>query len=141
MPTQKESLQFVRENKQALKGGGLYANKAPSNMASGELNAAIDKATGKIGGAIENKWKRMKLKSDASPAEAQAVGKKMKRAQMAAGTLGGSAKVPQRATMKKDTGTGKKLPPTKKVGRPKKQATTIDGEIANLMKQVDKRYK
>lgn len=100
MPTQKESMEFVRKYKKALKEAGL---KSPSTMSSGALNTAIDKAVEKLPTNISNEWKKMKLKSEPAPQEMEKTKKAIKKQQLKKGTLGGSAPVPERKTMKKDS--------------------------------------
>ena len=98
MPTKKESMSFVRKFKGALKDTGL---ESPSTMSSGELQKALDSAVEKLPKDIANEWKKMKLKSDPSPAEKEKVSKAIKKEQLKKGTMGGSAPVPKRETMKK----------------------------------------
>jgi hypothetical protein len=101
MPTQKESMEFVRKYKGALKGAGL---KSPSTMSSGALNSAIDKAVEKLPKDISNEWKKLKLRKDQSPEEQQKTKTAIKKQQLKKGTLGGSAPLPAgRKTMKKDS--------------------------------------
>ena len=50
MPTKKESMEFVRKFKGALREQGL---KSPSTMSSSELNNAIDKAVEKLEKVME----------------------------------------------------------------------------------------
>ena len=150
MPTKSESMEFVRQFKADLRAAGLTN---PSGMAVGELNKAIDKAAAKVGGRVNITWGKLKLKGDASPDEQAAVEKKIKRKQMVAGTYGGSAPVPDRPTLKKDTGKGappaKKGPgrptksaggasPKKKAESPKTKGPDIDDEIAALHAASDK---
>jgi ribosome-associated translation inhibitor RaiA len=99
MPTQKESLAFVRKHKQALKGAGL---KAPSSMKSGELNSAIDKAVDKLSKEISNEWKKMKLKSDQAPEQIAKTKTAIRKQQLKQGTLGKSAPVPVSARDKRN---------------------------------------
>lgn len=98
MPTKKESMEFVRKFKGALREQGL---KSPSTMSSSELNNAIDKAVEKLPKSISIEWKKMKLKSEPSPDEQSKVTKAIKKEQFKKGTFGGSAPVPKRDTMKK----------------------------------------
>ena len=100
MPTKKESMSFVRKFKGALREQGL---KSPSTMSSGDLQKAIDSAVEKLPKNIGNEWKKLKLISDPSPAEKQTVSKAIKKEQFKKGTYGGSAPVPKRDTMGKDT--------------------------------------
>ena len=98
MPTRKESMSFARKFKGALREQGL---KSPSTMSSGDLQKAIDSAVEKLPDNISNEWKKMKLKSDPSPEEKQKVSKAIKKEQLKKGTIGESAPVPKRETMKK----------------------------------------
>ena len=101
MPTQKESLVFVRKYKTELKEAGL---KAPSKMKSGELNKSIDKAVEKVSKNIRTEWLKLKLKSEQAPEQIEKTQKAIKKAQLKAGTLGKSAPLPAgRETMKKDS--------------------------------------
>jgi len=98
MPTKKESMTFVRKFKGALKEAGL---KSPSTMSSGELQKSIDSAVEKLPKDVSNEWKRMKLKSDISPEDADKLSKTMKKEQLKKGTLGKSAPIPKLARDKK----------------------------------------
>jgi len=101
MPTQKESMIFVRKYKAELKEAGL---KAPSTMKSGELNNALDKAVEKVPENIRNEWFKLKLKSEQAPEQIAKTKTAIKKAQLKAGTLGKSAPLPAgRKTMKKDS--------------------------------------
>jgi len=94
MPTKKESMEFVRKFKGALKEQGL---KSPSTMSTGDLNKAIDTAVEKLPPSISKEWKKMKLKSDISPEDAVKIKKAMQKKQLKEGTLGGSAPIPNLA--------------------------------------------
>jgi|9_EtaG_2_1085328.scaffolds.fasta_scaffold00298_4 hypothetical protein len=100
MPTKTVSLEFVRKHKQLLKDAGL---KSPSTMSSGELNSAIDKIIDKMKGPVATEWKRLKLKTEPSPDEKEKLSKALKKEQLKKGTIGGSAPVPKRDTMGKDS--------------------------------------
>lgn len=97
MPSKKETIEFLKENNITFRG---YTTLS--------INELIERIDSMLSGEMEKKWKRLKLKTDASPAEAEKNRKILRREQLKAG-------------------------PPKKV-----QATTIDGEIANLMAASDR---
>tara|TARA_R100000388_G_C7244122_1_gene163631 strand:- start:4347 stop:4694 length:348 start_codon:yes stop_codon:yes gene_type:complete len=98
MPTKKESMEFVKKFKGALKDAGL---KSPSTMSSSALEKAIDSAVEKLPKNIQNEWKKVRLTKDMmSPVETEAVKKSMKKEQLKKGTMGEKAVV-VRNTMKK----------------------------------------
>ena len=89
MPTKKNTLEFIKAYKGALN------IKAPTSKSVSELNKAVDKAVEKVPKEIANKWKRMKLIEDKSPAEMEDFMKQLRKKQLKEGTLGKSAPVPK----------------------------------------------
>ena len=99
MPTKKESMDFYKRFKGALKDAGL---KSPSTMSSSALEKAIDNAVDKLPKNIQNEWKKIRLKTDVmSPSQTEQTKKAVKKEQLKKGTMGGSAPLPVRNTMKK----------------------------------------
>lgn len=97
MPSRKETIDFLKENNITFRG---YTTLS--------INELIERIDSMVSGEMEKKWKRLKLKTDASPMSAERNKKITRREQLKAG-------------------------PPKKV-----QATTIEGEIANLMATSDR---
>ncbi len=97
MPSRKETIEFLKENNLTFRG---YTTLS--------INELIEKIDSMLSGDLEKKWKRLKLKTDASPRTSEKNKKIVRREQLKAG-------------------------PPKKV-----QATTIEGEIANLMATSDR---
>jgi hypothetical protein len=111
MPTKKESMEFVRKFKGALKDAGL---KSPSSMSSSVLEKAIDDAVSKLPNNIQNEWKRMRLTKDRmTPEQTSAIQKTMKKEQLKRGTIGEKAVV-VRNTMKKGSRKKQGIEPVKK---------------------------
>ena len=106
MPSRKDTMKFIVDNdlKSQLKGF--------SKNSINELNERVDNLL-KDAGVVENKWKRLKLKTDASPEQAESTKKLVRRETLKAGT-------------------------PKKIVAKKPQAKTIEGEISNLMRVSDR---
>ena len=113
MPTKKESMEFVRKFKGALKNAGL---KSPSTMSSSALEKALDSAVSKLPKNIQNEWKKVRLKKDImTPSQTEETKKSVKKDQLKKGTMGGSAPLPVRNTMKKGSRLKQGIPDKKYV--------------------------
>ena len=113
MPTKKETIKFIRENNVPI--------KAPTSMSVNQVLDAVDKAVEKMPKSVSNKWKKLKLIHDMSPAEKEAQKKRLDRRALAKGVYGTNRGVPKNMARDK-----------------KKQAKNIDDEIKNLHAMSDK---
>jgi len=131
MPTKKETIKFIRENNVPI--------KAPTSMKVNEVLNAVDKAVEKMPKTVSNKWKKLKLIHDMSPAEKEAQKKRFQKRQLKAGTLGKPSKVP---FLKRDRDPNLH-PSIKQIGKGKyivkrQQAKNIDDEIMALHHMSDR---
>ena len=131
MPSRKDTMKFIVDNdlKSQLKGF--------SKNSINELNERVDNLL-KDAGVVENKWKRLKLKTDASPEQAESTKKLVRRETLKAGTPKKIvAKKPQAKTIEGEISNLMRVS-DRQDRRKKPQAKTIEGEISNLMRVSDR---